>query len=232
MEERRGWISIDDKTWQYDDGGVRFFLLAGNEKALLIDSGMNVRNARELAGEMTDLNIDLFNTHADIDHLGSVDEFDRFYMNPAETVNFRRPLTSDRLVPVFDGDVIDLGGRTLRAIALPGHTPGSTALLDENTGNLFSGDPIQTGRIFMFGPMRSLPAYIHSLIRLNKMKDKIHAIYPAHAECPVVPELIERLIDGAVRIEKGVCPYTTAEFHGNKLRVYDTGDASFLCDDR
>ena len=33
---------IDDSTWALGEGFVRFFLLAGREKALLIDTGMNV----------------------------------------------------------------------------------------------------------------------------------------------------------------------------------------------
>ena len=39
----------DASTWIFDEAGVRFFLLAGTERALLIDSGMMTRNAKELA---------------------------------------------------------------------------------------------------------------------------------------------------------------------------------------
>lgn len=39
-------VKINENTWRIEDGGVRFFLLAGKEKALLIDSGMQIRNAR------------------------------------------------------------------------------------------------------------------------------------------------------------------------------------------
>ena len=34
---------IDGQTYAFDEGGVRFFLLLGTEKALLIDSGMMTR---------------------------------------------------------------------------------------------------------------------------------------------------------------------------------------------
>ena len=42
-------IKIDDDTWRIENDGVRFFLLKGSRKALLIDSGMNVRNVKEMA---------------------------------------------------------------------------------------------------------------------------------------------------------------------------------------
>jgi glyoxylase-like metal-dependent hydrolase (beta-lactamase superfamily II) len=52
------------------------------------------------------------------------------------------------LVPVVptkrlvDGDVIDLGDRTLHVLHLPGHTPGSIGLYDPAARILFSGDTV------------------------------------------------------------------------------------------
>ena len=81
------WEKIYESTYQYDEGGVRFFLLMGKKEALLIDSGMQTHNAKELVKEMTDLPVRLFNTHTDVDHVGSNEEFDEVMMNPAELVN-------------------------------------------------------------------------------------------------------------------------------------------------
>ena len=44
-------IRIDENTWSFEEPGVRFFLLTGTERALLIDSGMQTRDAKELAEE-------------------------------------------------------------------------------------------------------------------------------------------------------------------------------------
>jgi glyoxylase-like metal-dependent hydrolase (beta-lactamase superfamily II) len=41
---------------------------------------------------------------------------------------------------VADGDVIDLGDRRFEVLHVPGHTPGSIALWEVETGLLFSGD--------------------------------------------------------------------------------------------
>ena len=77
-------IRMNENTWRIEDGGVRFFLLTGTEKALLVDSGMNVHNARDIATRLTDLPLSLLNTHADRDHIGSNEQFDMFYMHPDE----------------------------------------------------------------------------------------------------------------------------------------------------
>ena len=224
------WIKIDDNTYLYEDAGVRFFLLIGKEYALLVDSGMQVGNAKELAGLITDKEIKLFNTHTDPDHIGSNDEFDEILMNPAELINYSKPYSSQSILPVYDGDIIDLGERELLAIALPGHTPGSTALLDKRSGMLFSGDPIQDGRIFMFGPMRDLSAYILSLKRLLEFKDNISRIYPCHGTYPLDISIVDKLIEGAQRVEKCEISAKQAEVFGNKINVCDIGVATLLCD--
>lgn len=225
------WNEIDGRTWCFDEGGVRFFLLVGDERALMIDSGMRTHDARDLAANLTDLPITLFNTHCDMDHVGSNEQFDEVWVSPMELVHPHAPHGVTAVHPVWDGDVIELGGRELEAIALPGHTPGSMALLDRGSGMLFSGDPIQRdGRIYMFGPMRSMAAYIHSLRRLKARTDEISSIWPSHATCPVDVATIDELIAGAQSVERGEVAFTTCEMHGTTVRAYDVGCSIILCD--
>ena len=222
---------IDKSTWSFEEAGVRFFLLAGTERALLIDSGMETRNAKELAMELTDLPLSLLNTHADPDHIGSNDEFESFYMHPAEASNYyNSQKRTGTMLPVWDGDVMDLGGRPLRIITLPGHTPGSIAVLDEKNRRIFTGDPVQNGRIFMFGVQREMHAYRHSLLKLQKYVDTFDEIYPSHGTCPVQPSLIMELYEAAGKILDGQLTGQKGNMFGNSVISYFVGPATFLCD--
>ena len=224
-------IQMNPGTWRIEDGGVRFFLLTGTEKALLIDSGMTVRNAKEIAASLTDLPLSLLNTHADMDHVGSNEEFDSFYMHPADEPHYRRSGKGGRLIPIQDGDEIDLGGRKLKIIHLPGHTAGSVAVLDVHHRVLISGDPIQEhGRIFMFGEHRNMRDYIRSLEKLEPMTSEFDEIWPSHADLPIDPAVIRKLHDGALKILNGEVPGTKEEFHGRTITVYDLGFTILLCD--
>ena len=224
-------IQINSNTWRIEDGGVRFFLLTGSEKALLIDSGMNVHNARDIAAGLTNLPISLLNTHADRDHIGSNEQFPEFYMHPAEEPLYRRSGKPGTLLPVREGDVLDLGGRELRIIELPGHTPGSIAVLDGNNRVLISGDPIQLrGRIFMFGSHRSMQTYIRSLEHLEAYLDRFDEIWPSHAELPVSPKTVRMLHDGARAVLNGTIPGKSAELFGTPITEYDLGFCVLLCD--
>ena len=224
-------IQINQNTWRIEDGGVRFFLLTGTEKALLIDSGMNVHDAKNIAESLTELPVSLLNTHSDRDHIGSNGQFERFYMHPEEEAHYRESGGTGELIPVRDGDIIDLGGRKLKIIHLPGHTPGSIAVLDIAGRELISGDPIQeNGRIFMFGPHRNMSNYIHSLEHLNQFRDEFDEIWPSHASIPVSPGLIPLLHDGAIEICEGKRTGKGIEIFGKKVFLYDIGFTAFLCD--
>ncbi len=224
-------IRINGNTWRIEDGGVRFFLLTGTEKALLIDSGMNVHNARDVAAGLTALPVSLLNTHADRDHIGSNEQFAEFYMHPAEEPLYRRSGKPGTILPVQDGDVLDLGGRELRIIELSGHTPGSIAVLDVNSRVLISGDPIQRhGRIFMFGSHRDMEVYIRSLEHLEAYLDQFDEIWPSHAALPVPPETVRQLHDGAQAVLKGEIPGTAAQMFGTPITEYDLGFCVLLCD--
>ena len=232
MDVRQGWNAIDERTWFFDEGGVRFYLVAGEERAVLLDSGMRTRNARDLARQMCDLPLMLAHTHCDIDHVGSDAQFDEVWLSPAELVHPMAPREISRVRPLWDGDVIELGGRALEVIAIPGHTPGSLAFLDADAGMLFSGDPVQRdGRIFCFGNMRSLVAYVYGLERLQARAGEIRTVWPCHATCPVDADAIAELAAGARRVLAGEVDYTMGEVHGNVVREYDVGTAVLLCDE-
>jgi len=223
-------ISINDSTWRVEDQGVRFFLLAGTEKALLIDSGMSVHNAREIAQSLTDRPLLLLNTHADRDHTGSNGEFSSFYMHPADEPAYRQGGGQGQVLPIRAGDTLDLGDRPLEILELPGHTPGSIAVLDVKGRFLISGDPIQDGNIFMFGPARNMDDYVASLTRLESSMDRFDQVWPSHGSFPVSPALIPQLRDAAKKILAGELPGEKTDFHGRTIVRYDAGCAGFLCD--
>ena len=222
-------IEIDPHTWRIEDGMVRFFVLEGEEKALMIDSGMNMPDAEEYAEGLSDKLIEMLNTHADRDHISGNGAFEKIYMSPAEEENYRTAGGKGEIIPIKDGDIIDLGNRPLEIIDIPGHTPGSVAILDINNRVLISGDSVQDGSIFMFGKFRDINSYIVSMEKLKAYEDRFDAIYPSHGSLPVDKELIGKLADGAKEIAAGKAEGEECDIFGNKVMRYSFPYASFLC---
>ncbi len=223
-------VKINDKTWRFEDDSVRFFLLCGTDKAALIDTGMNMPNAKALAEGLTDLPIILINTHADPDHISGNSAFGEFYMSPAEEDNYRHNGGKGKLIPVKEGDIINLGGRTLKIIDIPGHTPGSIAILDEEYRVLISGDSVEDGNIFMFGPYRNIDNYIDSLRHLAEYDGQYDEVYAMHGSIPVKPDLVGKLIEGAEQIKNGNAQGKKMDLWGNRVILYDFPYAGFLCE--
>ncbi len=223
-------IRINENTWRFEDGHVRFFLFCGTERAALIDSGMNTPDARSIAEGLTDMPLILINTHADPDHTSGNGAFEEFYMSPAEEGNYRAHNGKGTILPVKEEDIIDLGGRSLEIIDIPGHTPGSIAILDEAGRVLVSGDTVQNGNIFMFGEFRNIDRYIESLRHLAEYDGRYDVIYPMHGTFPVTPGLIPKLIDGAEEIKAGKAQGNTVSMFGRDVCLYSFDYAGFLCE--
>jgi glyoxylase-like metal-dependent hydrolase (beta-lactamase superfamily II) len=57
----------------------------------------------------------------------------KFYVEP-------KPVPEDRIEGLEDGDVVDLGDRTIDVIHAPGHAPHQTMFFESDDGVLFTGD--------------------------------------------------------------------------------------------
>jgi glyoxylase-like metal-dependent hydrolase (beta-lactamase superfamily II) len=97
-----------------------------------------------------------------------------------------------------DGDIVDLGDRTLTVLHLPGHSPGSIALFDPADGTLFSGDVIYDGGLLDSLPGSDPKAYARSLRRLCDLP--VHVTHAGHGPS-FDRDRLHRLIDNYLQAE-------------------------------
>ena len=97
---------------------------------------------------------------------------------------------------VQDGSIIDLGGRQLEVISIPGHTPDAIALVDREAGFMWTGDSYYSGPIWLYAQETDLVAYQKSLERLIKESKNIKALLPAHNTPWVAPSVLPRVKAG------------------------------------
>jgi glyoxylase-like metal-dependent hydrolase (beta-lactamase superfamily II) len=81
---------------------------------------------------------------------------------------------------IRDGRRIDLGGRELQVLHVPGHTPDAVALWDEAAGLLWTGDSFYEGPIWLFVPETDWAAYAASVDRMAGLVPRLKMLFPAH----------------------------------------------------
>lgn len=222
---------INDNTWRIEDDFVRCFLLAGSEKAVLIDTGATSGDARKLAESVTELPLILINTHGDVDHTAGNAAFKSFYMHPADytncNVNERCP--DSMLIPLQDRDIIDAGDRPLEIIFIPGHTYGSVAILDCNNRVLYTGDSVQDGHIYMFGVHRQPETFVASLDKMISLKERYDCIRAAHGTAELPADFAEKVRYAWQQVLDGNIESHPEELHGQIVRTFDTKYCGFYC---
>lgn len=223
-------MKLSEDSWRIEDNGVRAFLFTGEKRALLVDTGFGTGNIREATEGLTQKPIMLVNTHADGDHIGCNALFDQAYMHPSEFPYYFETAPANAVaMPLWEGDSIDLGGRAFDVILIPGHTPGSIALLDRDNRLLIAGDSISETPIFMFGKARSIAAYIESMKKLLMIREGFDTVYPSHGPFPISGDLIDKLIEGAGRVARGEVPGQAPPFD-IPAKMYLTNGVGFFYD--
>ncbi len=195
-------IKIDDNAYRIEDGQVRSFLFIGSEKALLIDTGFGKSGSmRAMVRSLTDKEIVVANTHTDDDHVGCNQEFEAVWMHPSEmSFYFIKAPKEAKVNALWDGDTIDIGGRSFEVVLIPGHTPGSIAFLDRENRILVSGDSVSAVPVFMFGKARNIQAYMISMEKLLGMTTAIDTIYTSHGEFPMPVSRINQQLVAARKL--------------------------------
>lgn len=217
---REGFYSIEQSY-------VRSFLIVGDKEALLVDTGVG-GNLKEFVEGITRLPVTVIFTHADSDHTGSAEQFERCLMHPSEFDYYKsKAKKSVLLEPVWEGDIIELGTYKFEVILIPGHTPGSIALLEKEKRFLIGGDSIQIGSIFMFGNGRNFQAYRASMKKLQERMNEFDTVYSSHNILSMDANIIITLYEAAGKVMENKVNGEPEERFDGKVKRYDTDGVSF-----
>lgn len=225
------------------------YLVCGTEKAALIDTGMGVGDIGAVVRELTNLPVLVVTTHAHWDHIGghgcfteiAVHQKDADWLKgkyPLPDEQVRAELTRDceTFPQGFDpaayrvyskgasrilqeGEMITLGGRGLRVIHTPGHTPGHICLWEAERGWLFTGDLVYAGTLDAFYPTTNPLKFYESVRKVQMLSVK--KILPGHHRLNIDPTLIADVADGFAWLsEQGKLRQGEGMFEFNDFQIH------------
>ena len=231
------------------------YLVVGEKRALLFDTGMGISDIKKVTTELTNLPIIVLNSHTHDDHVGGNWEFSTIYgMDTGFThknalgsrEDAQDEITPDQICGTLpngfdakayatrpwkitaythDGDRFDLGGRIIEVIATPGHTPDAISLIDRANGLLFTGDTYYPAPIWLFRPETNLDAYAASIRRLAALAPQVKLVLGAHNIPVASPTILPRLVSAFEAVRAGKVA-PIPESPGKAL--YKADDISFL----
>jgi glyoxylase-like metal-dependent hydrolase (beta-lactamase superfamily II) len=209
------------------------YLIIGANKALLFDTGMGISDIQAVVAGLTRLPVSVVNSHTHNDHVGDNWRFSDVYgMDTDFTRASARGSKADAQAEVapdeicgalpagfdakayatkpfhithwlHDGDKMDLGGRVLKVIGTPGHTPDAIALLDEKNGLLFTGDSFYLGPIYLYRPETDLDAYVESMKKLAALAPHLQLLLPSHNAPVADPSYLPKVVAAIQQVRRG-----------------------------
>ena len=214
IEEHTYAIS-EPKYWQQNVS----YLLIGTSHALLFDTGPGIYSIRAEVQRLTSLPVIAIPSHLHFDHVGDLEEFadvrlldtpalraqvhDGYFVEHPSQYMLRSPFKYQVHGWIKDGQTIDLGGRTVRLLSTPGHTPDSVSLVDRHGDRLFTGDLVNRVVTLCAVPGSDVKAMAASLYRLLHLGHPGSLAYEAHAEAPLTWSELEQLASGIAAIAAG-----------------------------
>lgn len=98
-----------------------------------------------------------------------------------------------KVFPLYDGDIFDLGDRTVEVVEVGGHTAGSIVLIDHKTRIAYTGDACNGNTLLEFSNSLPIIAYMRNLLRLKEHQHEFDQMYGGHEifDASLVDEAIE-----------------------------------------
>jgi glyoxylase-like metal-dependent hydrolase (beta-lactamase superfamily II) len=212
------------------------YLIVGHKQAVLFDTGMGIANIHRMTTQLTSRPVVVVNSHTHDDHVGGNWQFAFVYGMDTEFTrtnargsreDAQAEITPDQICgnlprgfdartyatkpwkisrTIGDGFKINLGGRTLEILSLPGHTPDAIALLDRENGLLFTGDTYYPAPIWLFRPETDLDAYEASVKKLAALAPELKLVLGAHNVPVADPGVLTRLVTAIQAVRAGKVP--------------------------
>lgn len=210
---------IAQDTYKIDESGVaNCYLLIGEEKALLIDTGCGAGNLKEAVEKLTHKPLIVAVTHRHPDHAGGAWQFGTYYVHKDDKKTIygimSLPLVSRRMLKIMgatidrslrrkrcriitieDGHKFDLGNREIKVKSVPGHTKGSVIFLDEKEKLMFTGDNTNYCLWMHLPGCTSLEKWIRSAETILDYYDMGYKAYGGHSKGQQSRAETQKLLD-------------------------------------
>lgn len=202
---------------------VCVYLVEGEKKAALIDTGFGVGDLKSYVETLTDKPYSVLLSHGHVDHASGAGQFDEVYLNLRDwdlekrhcTMEYRiwniengpgnslEPVAITDYIPVYKGKYlnidegmdIDLGEVTIKPVAVPGHTQGTLFFVIPEDRIAIFGDGCGEHTAVLLEESTTIKEYRNSLIHLQKYQNMYDTVLRNHGTYTSAKQILEDTIE-------------------------------------
>lgn len=251
MHQSQPWFEVVEvlpkiyalyEPYQFQE--VISYLIVGEQKALLWDSGTGIGDMKQLVSELTDKEVMVLNSHCHFDHIGGNHQFEDVVVfdHPdmihvmeqgihqdvldeqlgPDTYSYRSPIEYHKVVhrrcsyrTCTENTVFDLGRRRWKVIHTPGHSADSIMLVNEEEKILMTGDTYYPATLYCF--QQSMFDEYVSTMKTCAEKYSDYVLLTSHNEPVREGSELQKTACFLEMIQKGQIPFQEE----NGLKVYE-----------
>lgn len=223
-----------------DGSDVCEYLVLGDKRAVLIDTGYGVGDLKGYVESLTDLPYEVYVTHGHVDHASGAGQFEKVHMSLLDTELFKQhcslafrkqmiethtalknvvdedyiPQRTAPFIDIKDGETIDLGGITLKFVLVPGHTHGMIVPICPEEHVAFFGDACGVGVLLLLPESLTAAQYLVSLKKLQTFEPLYDKVLRQHGTMKSTTRVLEDNIENCEKILAGTDAHVSDELFG------------------
>ena len=222
-----------------DGSDVCEYLIEGNEKALLIDTGYGIGDLKGFIDTLTKKPYEVYMTHAHVDHGGGAYAFGKVHLHHRDQELFKTscslkmridmvknhvglkinhedflPVKSVTFEDIEDDEVVDLGGYHVKFVHTPGHTQGIMVPIFIEDRIAMFGDACGVGSLLLLKESGTVEQYLDSLKKLQKHEEEYDKVLRQHGTMESTKQVLEDNIENCKDILAGTDDHVRDEFLG------------------
>lgn len=128
---------------------------------------------------------------------------------------------------VRDGEIIDLGGREIEVVFIPGHSPDSVILVDKKNRMMATGDTFYPAPIYVYSDTSSFQDFFMSAQKMFGFANDVDYLLPGHNETMQPASYLNELRQATMSIINPTTPF----IQGEGRRTYEFGAFSVIVKD-